>query len=827
MMRRNYEIANFDTRMPLRCMMQRIGVIEEHMHDHFEVDLILSGHCNVTIEGQTYQLGPEDVLTIDGHTPHEFRGNDCVMISVQFEQAMFEQTLPDPLHPRFFCNSAVQGDNAAFQSIRRLIAHLIKNNADQQQGYALRNWSYIYEFMDVMYNNFRVDRSHAQDVQSHRYAARVSNIARIVREHHTENFTLSQLAEMVHLSAPYLSKFFDQQFGMSFLAYLTQIRLNHAVADLLNTEKNIEDVSADSGFPNSHAFVQAFKKEYGILPSVYRRQNRLKESTKPALPTVEHHDYMAGLKKYLVASAPISAIQRNSISCNIQISNNSKGTSLQHNWQKVMTVGSASDLLLADIQSMVRRMRQEIGFQYIKFNGILSDELHVYSEQSNGAPVYNFAYIDKVFDFLQSIQLKPIIQLSFMPALLAKDSSRRLFNYLVSEPKNNTAWSKLVNAVIGHLISRYGTETVRQWHFCVWTQPDSPSDLYGFSNDESFYEFYRQTYLAVKRNDPQLSFGTPPTYYIVREQFRNWYIPFLQWCQKNSCMPDFLNFYYYDTAILESNRSEGNTFGFVYSMSLRESPDGFRDFVNQVNAERAQLGLTHLPIFLTEWNNTPSQQDLLNDTCFKSCYIVKNILENYDKLDSFGYWSLTDWMGEAPLPQELFFGGLGLFTVNGIPKASYYALCLLRQLGNTLVGQGDGWFATKQGDKISVLLYNYRHFSHLYALGERFDMTFTDRYTPFDPVQNMDVHLTLKDVPNGFYLVRETVLNRKSGSAFDKWVEMGAMELDTQQEIKTLEAVSTPMCSKYRAEAKKKTLEIDAMLEMLEVRLITIEPLIQ
>ena len=823
-MRRNYEIANFDTRMPLRCMMQRIGVIEEHMHDHFEVDLILSGQCNVVVDGQTFQLGPEDVITIDGHNSHEFRGNDCVLISVQFEQALFEQTLPDPLHPRFFCNSAVQGDSAAFQTIRRLIAHLIKNNADQQQGYALRNWSYIYEFMDVMYNNFRVDRSRAQDVQSHRYAARVSKIARIVREHHTENFTLSRLAEMVHLSAPYLSKFFDQQFGMSFLAYLTQIRLNHAVADLLNTEKTIEDVSADSGFPNSHAFVQAFKKEYGILPSVYRRQNRQKENVKPILPTVEHHDYMGGLKKYLMPSSPMATIQRNSISCHIQLSADANKQTLKHTWQNVMTVGSASDLLTADIQKMVMRMRREIGFQYIKFNGILCDELHVYNQTPEGKPVYNFTYIDKVFDFLQQADLRPIIQLSFMPALLAKNPDRRLFNYLVSEPVSLNAWAKLVSAVVHHLLQRYGAEKLKQWHFCVWTQPDSPSDLYGFSSDESFYEFYRQTYQAVKEIDPQLSFGTPPTYYIVREQFTNWYIPFLQWCRKNSCMPDFLNFYYYDTAILEQNRSDGNTFGFVYSMSLRETPDGFQDFVNQVNAERAQLGLSHLPIFLTEWNNTPSQQDLLNDTCFKSCYIVKNILENYDKLNGFGYWSLTDWMGEAPLPQELFFGGLGLFTVTGIPKASYYALCLLRQLGNTLIGQGDGWFATRQGEKISLLLYNYRHFSHLYAQGERFDMTFTDRYTPFDPVQNMDVHLTLKDVTNGTYLVRETILNRKSGSAFDKWVEMGAMELDTLQELKTLEALSTPLCSKYTVAAKKKTLEIDAILDMLEVRLITIEP---
>ena len=104
-------------------------------------------------------------------------------------------------------------------------------------------------------------------------------------------------------------------------------------------------------------------------------------------------------------------------------------------------------------------------------------------------------------------------------------------------------------------------------------------------------------------------------------------------------------------------------------------------------------------------------------------------------------------------------------------------------------------------------------------------MTFSDRYTPFDPVQNMDVHLTLKEIPNGTNLVRETILNRRSGSAFDKWVEMGAMEPDTEQELNTLEALSTPLCSKYTAEAKKKTLEIDALLDMLEVRLITIEPL--
>ena len=822
-MRKKYEIANFDTHMPLHCSLQQLGYIAPHKHDYFEVDLILNGRCTVAIDGHSYTLNAEDVITIDPHTSHEWRSSDCTLICIQFEQSMFEQTLPVPRHPQFFCNSAVQGNNAAFDTIRTIVARIIKNNADQQSGYELRNWAYIYEFMDVMYNNFRVTRSHAQDVQSHRHAARVAQIAKLVREHYRENLSLSQLADMVHLSAPYLSKFFDQQFGMSFLAYLTQIRLNHAVGELLTTEKIIEDVSADSGFPNSHAFVQAFKKEFGVLPSVYRRQNRENKQQKKAIPTIEQHDYMAGLKKYLQQPQP-STNTTNAISCSILLDGNSHGRMLKHTWRNIMSVSTASDLLTADVQAMVTRMHREIGFRYIKFNGILSDDLHVYNLSPTGEAVYNFAYIDKIFDFLMSLGLKPIVQLSFMPALLAKDPSRRLFNYLVSEPKSLPEWERLVKALLSHLLQRYSTQELRTWHFCVWNQPDTPQDLYGFSSNEAFYDFYRSTYRAVKGCDPHLSFGTPPTYYIVEKDYVNWYIPFLTWCRQNNCTPDFLNFNYYDTTLADKNSSNDSIFGFVYSMTLRDAPDGFHNFVDQVLDERERLNCRNTPIYLTEWNNTPSQEDLLNDTCFKSCYIVKNILENYDRLDSFGYWSLTDWMGEAPLPKELFFGGLGLFTVGGIPKASYYALTLLRQLGDTFVGQGDGWFATRQDDRYILLVYNYRHFSHLYALGERFDMTFTDRYTPFDPVQNLDVHLTLRDVKNGNYLVRETILSRRSGSAFDKWVEMGAMEFDTKQEFKTLEALSTPSCSKYIATAKTHTLELDAMLDMLEVRLISIEP---
>ena len=120
------------------------------------------------------------------------------------------------------------------------------------------------------------------------------------------------------------------------------------------------------------------------------------------------------------------------------------------------------------------------------------------------------------------------------------------------------------------------------------------------------------------------------------------------------------------------------------------------------------------------------------------------------------------------------------------------------------------------------MLYHYRHFSHLYALGERFDMTFTDRYTPFSPEQMLDVHLVLKDCRDGEYIVTETIVNRASGSSFDQWVAMGAEELTEPGELDTLAARSTPAINKYTVLAEGGALRLDAMLDMLEVRLITV-----
>ena len=157
--------------------------------------------------------------------------------------------------------------------------------------------------------------------------------------------------------------------------YLTRIRLNHALQALIHSDATIEAISADSGFPNSHAFVQAFKKEFEVLPSIYRRQQLQKPPEKPHALAPQQHDYMAGLKKYL--QEPTQALQPQAISSRGIIRCDCVQGKLRHKWRTMLAVTSAHALLLSDVQQMLSRIQQEIGFTYVKFNGILSDEMHL------------------------------------------------------------------------------------------------------------------------------------------------------------------------------------------------------------------------------------------------------------------------------------------------------------------------------------------------------------------------------------------------------------------------------------------------------------------
>lgn len=202
---------------------------------------------------------------------------------------------------------------------------------------------------------------------------------------------------------------------------------------------------------------------------------------------------------------------------------------------------------------MLRELQKEIGFRYIKFHGLLDDDMMVYSEAPDGTVELSFTYIDMVFDFLLSINLKPLMQLSFMPKVLAKNPERTMFyrESIISLPKDMDKWNYLIEKLVLHLQTRYGIKEVESWPFCLWNLPESPLTMFGFENNEEFFQFYKETYFTVKKCNPNIIFGSPSFMYSSLEK-GEWVEAFMDFCKENDCIPKFLNFNFYPLTLEEN-----------------------------------------------------------------------------------------------------------------------------------------------------------------------------------------------------------------------------------------------------------------------------------
>ena len=145
---------------------------------------------------------------------------------------------------------------------------------------------------------------------------------------------------------------------------------------------------------------------------------------------------------------------------------------------------------------------------------------------------------------------------------------------------------------------------------------------------------------------------------------------------------------------------------------------------------------------------------------------------------------------------------------------------MLAQLGEQVLMQEDGYIVTKSKDGYQILLYNYCHFSSLYAEGECFDMSYTNRYTAFVNQHKLHCEITLTDLPPKTYQITTRLLNRRHGSVFDQWVKMGAVSIVQQEEMEYLQGVSQPQMRKRFEHADGGSLTFVSNMEPFEVRLI-------
>lgn len=145
----------------------------------------------------------------------------------------------------------------------------------------------------------------------------------------------------------------------------------------------------------------------------------------------------------------------------------------------------------------------------------------VYREDAQGRPVYDWHILDGIFDAYKAAGVKPMVELGFMPKDLAATLPGKpdqpyqkhfpgdvLGGASNNPPKDYAKWQALVQAVVAHLVERYGKGEVLTWYFEVWNEPDIS---YWHGTPEEYYKLYDAAAAGVKAALPGARIGGPAT----------------------------------------------------------------------------------------------------------------------------------------------------------------------------------------------------------------------------------------------------------------------------------------------------------------------------
>ena len=345
--------------------------------------------------------------------------------------------------------------------------------------------------------------------------------------------------------------------------------------------------------------------------------------------------------------------------------------------------GRANEGLRADWQRQLRRAHDECGFRYIRFHGLFCDDMGVYQEDKQGRPIYNWQYVDELFDFLQGLGMKPFLELGFMPGALAS-GPQTIFWYKanVTPPKDYAKWAAFIAAFTRHITERYGSREVRSWYFEVWNEPNLTGFWMGTTGGKTdaefapiaraeYYKLYETTARAVKSVDAAYRVGGPAT------AGSGWIDETLAHCAEKHLPLDFISTHTYATmsGYLDENGSAGTVF----------SPD--RNAVTgEVKGVRAKMD--HSPfakaeLHYTEWSSSYTPFDPIHDSYHSPAFILDKIRHIGDSATSMSYWTFTDIFEEAGPRTTPFHGGFGLLNYQDLAKPSYFAYQFLNRLGDT------------------------------------------------------------------------------------------------------------------------------------------------
>jgi xylan 1,4-beta-xylosidase len=354
----------------------------------------------------------------------------------------------------------------------------------------------------------------------------------------------------------------------------------------------------------------------------------------------------------------------------VAIDATAQGRPFPHFWEQMFGSGRAALSMRDSYRYDMRAVKKITGFRYVRFHAILHDELGVYDEDAQGHPLYNFSYIDQIYDGLLANGVRPFVEISFTPRKMATRLDYHAFWYKqIVAPPDYAKWDPMMTALAQHLVERYGIDEVSQWYFEVWNEPNI--DFWtGRPAQETYFELYDHTARALRSVSSRIRVGGPATAQAA------WVDAMIAHATTNHVPLDFVSTHVY------GNDSSKDVFGDDRIVAPHQM---VCPAVAKVHAQIKNSARPDLPLIWSEFNATYMNQSEITDSIYMGPWLADTIRQCDGLVDLMSYWTFSDVFEEQGPVKTPFYGGYGLMAEDSIPKPAFDVFELLHTLGDTRI----------------------------------------------------------------------------------------------------------------------------------------------
>lgn len=781
--------------------------VSTHYHQNPEVFYVLTGELKVQIDETTFLMKQGDILLINANKRHTMNGNE-ELLGARFDLDFhLLAEYMESMQLLFWCNS-VADKNAAYADLREVFDQILSRYFEKDEKSALDLQALYFQAAHILTSNFlvkaddtRLNMDDSQDRQ------RVRQIQNYIQANYQSQISLNNLADQLYLSNAYLSKYVKKHLGLTFMEYLNNVRLFHAVDELLYTKKNMTHIALDNGFPTSATFTKAFRDIYGEAPSEYRR--KMREQQEPNNPEQGLSEEESGrIKKYLIFKEQHNEpVVKNQKVCTVDVQQTGK---LLTDCHKAICVGDAYTVLQSDVQSQLRDLQKAADIKYARMWNIFSRE-ECYNEKGG----CNFRKIDQILDFLLENHMKPYLELGHKEVLLNYSAEKFLKENEKIENYEVQVYEYIIREFCTHLVNRYGIDEIETWYFEYYNFSNTGvTESTGMTEEEGlYYQYFAIIYRILKGISPAIKVGGAGFILGYGTLGCRSILPI--WKKKN-LMPDFLSVYSYQYVAIDDN---GERYGrkSIDIDYMKNQTEILREVIKETGFQVPEL-------HMSEWNFTISNRNVLNDSCNQGAYVLKNCIDMNGEVDLMAYWHALDSYSDYYDADNVLNGDSGMISRDGIRKPSFYAYVFMNRLLPNVIKKDENSIITTNGrDRYVIACHNFKKLSAQYVFSEEEKITVEtiDNYMEND--ESLKLQFRLENVKDGDYLVKIHMVNKENGSAQDIWKRLQCSKNLARDEMQYLEKSAIPRMEMKNVHVEGGVLELENVLMAQEIRLLDIQ----